>query len=99
MKIKVNIPILDYDKKPIVDAQTKEPVTYRKVFANALNALQENETMTGDQKTRIYQISLKLYDSDEVDLTVDQMSLIKDRVAKFYTPLLFGRTCELFGDK
>ena len=99
MTLDVSAVVCDYEGKPVVDAQTKEQVTYRKVFVGALNTPIDKENLTGEQKAKIYHLSCLLYDSDSLDMTVEQMALIKDRVSKLYTPLFYGRTCELFGER
>jgi hypothetical protein len=97
-EIKVTEPILDYP----IDG-TAKPVeagggvlTYRDVFNQALNSSAPNEIIPVEQKSKLFQITLKLFSGNEIDLTVDEASLIKGRVGKIYnSPLIYGRVCEL----
>jgi hypothetical protein len=98
MKIKVTDPILDYpkdgDPKPVESPDG--PLTFREVFNQALNSFTPNETIPAEKKSKMFQITLKLYAGNDVDLTVDEASLIKERVDVIYnSPLVYGRVCEL----
>ena len=74
-------------------------VTYRAVIANALNNFSRDEAPTAEQKNKAWQIMKKLYEGSEVNLTVDDMAFINERVAKTYPPLIYGRVSELFESK
>jgi hypothetical protein len=97
-EIEVTDPILDYLKegapKPV---ETPDgPLTFRAVFDQALNSSAPNEVTPAEKKSKQFALTLKLYASNEVDLTVDEASLIKERVGLIWTsPLIYGRVCEL----
>jgi hypothetical protein len=98
MRIKVTEPVLDYPKegapKPV---ETPDgPLTFREVFSQALNSVGPSEIVPAEKKSKLYAVSLKLYGSADVDLTVDEAALIKERVGIIYNaPLIYGRVCEL----
>jgi hypothetical protein len=98
MRIKVTDSIMDYPKqgapKPV---ETPDgPLTFRAVFDNALNSVVANEVIPAEKKSKQFALTLKLYGSSEVDVTVDEAALIKKRVGLIYTsPLVYGRVCEL----
>lgn len=92
MRINTNVVLKNYEGKEIVEYE--KPVTLRDVFSTALNSTLPDEKLTADQKVKIYQITTKLYENDEADLTVDQLALIKEQVGKVYNPLVYGRVCE-----
>jgi hypothetical protein len=46
-------------------------------------------------EAKFFQLSVKLYKDKEIDLTVDEAALIKERVRVTYGPLVYGRVCEL----
>jgi hypothetical protein len=104
MIIKVTDQILNLEGNPIEaisssgegDKGEKTFVTYRTVISNALNNFNQSETPTAEYKNKSWQIMKKLYDSDEVNLTVDDMAHIKERVGKIYSPLIYGRVSEIF---
>ena len=97
MRVKVSAPVVDYEGNPIADG--KSPLTYRKVFTVALNAFDEKDKPAPEQMAHIYALSVKLYDSTEVDLSVEDATLIKERVGKTFNPLVYGRTCDLLEAK
>lgn len=93
MKFKVTEGILDYKNQPIKEGE--EQVTYRGVFNMALNSFEQEEKPTSEEKAKCFQLTLKLFSNNEVDLSVDERALIKSRVEKIYnSPLIFGRVTE-----
>jgi hypothetical protein len=98
MKIDVTDTIKNYDGKIV--KEDNNPLTLRTVFVASLNATEKGEVRTAEDKAKAFQISSKLYDNNEVKLTVDDMAFLKERVGKFFSPLVYGRVCELFdGEK
>src|SRR5215813_9015789 len=97
MRVKVTAQLTDYEGRKLVDG--KDPVTFRKVFATALNAFDEKERPTPEKMAQIYSLSVKLYSGDEVDLTLEEAALIKECVGKVYNPLVYGRTVDLLEGK
>lgn len=104
MIIKVTDQILDLEGHPIEaivsngqdESNKKTFVTYRTVISNALNNFNKEENPTAEYKNKSWQIMKKLYEKDEVNLTVDDMAHIKERVGKVYSPLIYGRVSEIF---
>ena len=102
MVIDITQPVLDYEGKPVKETNAEDSpiLTWRSAFYMALNNFSREEQPTGDIKTRCYQITQKLFASKEVDLTVDQRSLILERVRKiFNSPLVCGRAEEVLEEK
>ncbi|HTE57873.1 MAG TPA: hypothetical protein VK694_03935 [Verrucomicrobiae bacterium] len=93
MRIKVTDQLTDYEDRKLVEGT--EPVTYRRVFVTALNAFEDKDRPAPDVMAQIYALSTRLYGANEVDLTLEEASLIKERVGKVYNPLVYGRTCDL----
>ena len=80
--------MLGEDNRPV-----QEPELLRNYLAVALNnaAQSENEVFTPEQKAKIYELTTKLYKRKEVDLTLDDLSFLKERAGKVYGPLIYGR--------
>lgn len=97
MRLKLNTPILDYEGNPIADG--KSPLTYQKVFAVALNTFGENDKPAPEQMAHIYALSIKLYGGNEVELSIEDAALIKERVGKTFNPLVYGRSIDLLEGK
>lgn len=99
MKIQVNKVIVDMEGKPVKDGEGD--LTYRTLFYNALDGSLPDERPTQEEKAQRFNIMNKLFNSSEVDLTLSERALLKDRVhAIFRSPLLYGRTCQMLeGDE
>ena len=98
MKIDITQTLKDYEGKPI--KQKDQEMTWRDVIFTALNNFAQDEKPTGDIKSKCYQITQKIFDKKEPDLTVDQRALIIERVEKIYqSPLICGRAKEFFEGK
>jgi hypothetical protein len=105
MKIDIRQPILDYQGEPITESQPDPedakkviqiPKPLREYFSTALNNAVPNETMTGDDKTKAYEISTKLFAHNEPNLTSEQITFLKDRILKvFINPLVCGRLIDI----
>lgn len=93
MRIKVTEQLIDYEGRKLVEGT--QPVTFRRVFATALNVFDDKDRPASDQMAMIYALSTRLYAADEVELTLEEAALIKERVGKVYNPLVYGRTCDL----
>ena len=97
MRVKVSDQLTDYEGRKLVEGV--EPVTFRRVFATALNTFDENERPAPDQMAMIYALSVKLYTGNEVDLSLEEAAFIKERVGKTFNPLVYGRTVDLLEGK
>lgn len=95
MRIKLKQPVLNYENKPLTAQNSSETMNFFDVFINALNGQLPNDILTAEVKNRIYQISKKIYKSDEPNFTTEELSLIKERVGKIYAPMIYGRVCDL----
>lgn len=76
-----------------------KPLTYRVIFSIALNTWLKDEQPTAEDKGKIYQLSTKIYSSDEPDFTVDDLAFIKERVGKVHNALIYGRVSDLLEPK
>jgi len=94
MKIKVTDTVKSYDGKEVIE--NGQPLLLRTVFDTSLNnTIPGEDAMTSEQKAKAYQLTLKIYANNEVDLTLDDRTLLKERVGKVYNPLVFGRVSDL----
>ena len=92
-------------RTPFCDPATGEPVvvdpgyeyTFRHAFNRALGPQQEDAGLNDDEKLKIFRLHLKIAKGGEVDLTADEVVLLKKRVSKAFNPLIYGRVCEFLG--
>jgi hypothetical protein len=88
MKLDVRQHLLDYEGKPGTQS-------LRETLSICLNNVAEGEQFTPEDKNKIFQLTTKIFSNNNPDLTVDDRSFIKVRAGKIFTPLMYGRVCEL----
>lgn len=109
MRVNMNQSVLDYEGKPIMVNKTNPdgsavvddnrrpvmvPEVLRTYLSTALNSSTPGETLTAEDKAKIYMLTSKLYAKTEVDLTDHDRGFIRERVGRVYGPLVYGRICE-----
>jgi len=72
-------------------------VTLRMVVVNAL--LSPVEKDTGMKKMEKEELARMVYQNDSVELDVDQLKLIKDRIGEMYAPIIVGQCWRLLEGK
>lgn len=86
----------ELDGKPIVIAKDMPPLTLSDVCVNALETpLDTDKQMSGQEKFKLDQIARKIYNGKNIDLTVEEISTIKERVGKAYGPMIVGQVWKL----
>lgn len=80
------------DDKPL-----ERTVTLSGIATNALLANYEDErNLSGDDKVKRFKLAQQINDADgEVEVTAEQVSLLKSLIAKGYTPLVVGQAYEI----
>lgn len=99
MTIDVTQDVKDYDGKPVIAPGDTDPLTLRAVFTSALNMMEQGEQIGAETKSKMYALTQKLFATKVVSLTVDEATLIKERVGKGYGPLIYGRVCDALDKK
>jgi hypothetical protein len=84
----LNAPLLDEEKKQVMLST---------VCVNALmNSYPDEQTLTGKEKADRYHVAMKIQaNPGRVDLTVEQLTLLKLLVGKAYGPLVVGQVYDL----
>jgi hypothetical protein len=82
--------VIGEDGRPV-----REPETLRSYLVTALNnkTTSEHEPVPAEEAAKRYQLSVKLYAKNDVDLTLAEATLLQERVGKLYgdMPLIVGR--------
>lgn len=115
MKVRVKAPILSLQGQEIQEEVIKErdangnpskvvreSVTIGKLIINALmGSYRDDDQCTGEEKIRRFSISSKIQESaDDVELNIEDISLIKNYVNKAgYNPLAYTRIHEALEGK
>lgn len=94
MKINVTSVLKSFPGDELKDAKG-EPMTFRSVFGTVLGTMRDGEEIDGDKKYQMYNIGVKIYATDEVQLKPEEAVILKERVAVFYSPVVYGQVCDL----
>lgn len=94
MIVDVTEPVLDYRNQPLIDETSDTPITMRDVIGSALGQIAPGEQPAAEHKAKAFEISVKIFASDKVELTVEEAAFIKARSGlSNLSPLVYGRIC------
>jgi hypothetical protein len=71
--------------------------TLKSTIVNALLSPVQKET--GTDKVQKYELAKKVYEADEIELTAEEITLIKARVGDAFVPIVVGRVFEMLEGK
>jgi len=95
MKVNLNQKIPDYKGGFVMDEKGKL-ILMRDVVIGAINMVGPGDEFKREDKTKGYQISIKLMAKEEVDLTVDERSHILSCIGKVSSPIVLGTLTNWF---
>ncbi len=87
MKINLDTPLIGLDGKPLTN-EGKEIIA-RDIITNALMNQPPGEQPNGEDSFKRYKLAESML-GKEVDLTPEEIAMIKDRIGKQYTPIIVG---------
>jgi hypothetical protein len=94
MKITITTPMKTLAGAPILDPD-KQSVTLQTVSIEALMAFpidDADKTMSGKQKAALHSLAERFYQASEaVEMTAEEVTLLKERIGKAYGPLIVGQ--------
>lgn len=94
MKIDFNMVLKNLEGKPLKDKE--KDVTLKDASANALLGNYPDDKIDGEEKLRRFLLATKIYESNgEIELSVDEIKMTKDLIAKGYSTLVTGRALEI----
>jgi len=86
--------LTDLDNAPLVTDQI--PLTLSKIATTALlTPFQDEQNVSGEEKVRRFLLATKVREATDVQLTTEEVALIKKLIAKAYAPLIVGRAYQL----
>lgn len=94
MKIDFTTVIVDLDKKPIKMDKTNEDMTMRSVCVLSLIS-GDSRDVDAKEKFDRARLAEKINDNDELDLRVEDITLLKDLIGKMWVPLVIMRTWDI----
>lgn len=95
MKVDLRYVFLDNKKEPFREKDAF--VTLHEVCTTALMA-NSKEEINGESKYKAYCIYKKL-ELKEIELTAEEISVIKKRVGEFYSPIIVGQAWDILEGK
>ena len=104
-KINVTQTLKNLDGSELQDVQQTCPTcgqtteartwTLRLVLQTALMTIMRGENTDGAEKVTRYALAMRVHQSDEVELNVEERAKLKDLVGKIYGPLIVGQVWEM----
>ncbi len=103
MKIKTNVKLRSFDGEVLKDNDGKGNVidaTLKNAIVNALLApLGQGKAEIGTDKVKKFDLAQQIYNNDEVELTVEEVTLIKERVGEVFGAIVVGQVFNLLEGK
>jgi len=94
LKINFNVSLKNLEGKTLKDKE--KDLTLKDVSVNALLGNYQDEKINGEEKLRRFLLATKIYESnDELELSIDEVKMTKDLIAKGYSVLVTGRALEI----
>lgn len=92
MLVNVNKVLTQYDGKSIMDGDKE--ATVREAIINAVLVPEQGDN--GVAKMKKDELARKVYNAkDEVELTLDEVVLVKERVGEAFAPIIVGQVWRL----
>lgn len=99
MLINFQQPILGMDNVPMKD-EKEVVILLENVAVNSLLATRQDDNATGTEKVKRFALAMKINNVTEpVEVTAEEITLIKDLVGKVYTTIVVGRAYDLLEQK
>ena len=94
--IKINFNESLKDLKGEILKDKEKDLTLKDVSANALLGNYQDEKIDGEEKLKRFLLATKIYESkDELELTIDEIKMTKDLIARGYSTLVTGRALQI----
>jgi len=84
MKYNMEEELVGFDGKPITEGEDDSPVTLGKVLMMACVNANPQEHKTGEDKLKIYRLLQTVHAGGDVELTAEEVALLKELVGVIY---------------
>jgi hypothetical protein len=81
--------------EPVVLTPAKEATLKTVAFVSMRASLPGDDTMSGDDKLKLYALAAKIVPGGVVDITADEVALLTGRIARTYDFVTYGRAKEI----
>ena len=90
MKIDFNVKFKTFDGQDII--MRDKPATLKDISVESLmSLLEEEKNLSGEEKLKRYELALKIKDGGIIDISVEDIALVKKLIGKMFTPLIVGQ--------
>lgn len=90
MKIDFDVKFKTFDGQDI--AMRDKPATLKDISVESLmGLLEEEKNLSGEEKLKRYELALKIKDGGIIDISVEDIALIKKLTGKMFAPLIVGQ--------
>jgi hypothetical protein len=86
--------LVGLDGKPLV-AEPGLPMTLGDAVSSALVSPFKDESPSGQEKVKRWALALRVHAAKDIELTADDITMIKNLVAKAFGPLIVGQVWEI----
>lgn len=98
MKVNLNYVLKDYQGEVLTDHKD-EPAILKAILLDGLNSFDKSENPTPQDKLQMYVLSNKIALSDEVELSFEDMTLLKKRAGLAFKPIVYGQINDILDGK
>lgn len=96
MKVDMNKAMLDLKGDAIVNNDA--PLTLGAVCNIALNAPDDaDKGQTPDKAVERWKLMMRIHEGGEVELTPEQVTMLRSKIVKSFAPIVAGQACSLLG--
>lgn len=95
MKVDFNQVLKDFEGDPLKNDKNKEWTLKTAAVSALATALEEDKGMTADKAVARYKLALRLQEGGEQELSPEEATEIRNRLAKCYSILISGQACEM----
>ena len=103
MKINFDSKILDFNEKPLkenINGKTVDSdLKFYSILALTANSKDPSKQLGGIEKVKRFTLAQKINCGGEIELTVEEISLIKQLIGEIFIVLVVGRCYELLDPK
>lgn len=98
MKININQKLKNLEGTQLKNETGKDLDLREVMLQSLLSMLEGDDRMAGGDKVKIWVISQKIHNSkDELEIDVEDLALIKERIGKMFMPIVVGQAWEMIG--
>ncbi|MHC4621307.1 MAG: hypothetical protein ACYTEQ_26485 [Planctomycetota bacterium] len=94
MKVNVTAPLVGFNGEVITVQKTEDepiqPMLLREIITTAILAAPQDGKADGVASFKNYQLASKVHKNDEVELTVEEITQLKQRIGEVYLPNVSG---------